>query len=144
MIESAGNFIHGTHESPVAEAPSFQTRRTGFSGVIGESEIRQGRKGRRITCRIKIHNSFSTSDQLYAYIRGIDVRVGEHGMLAITRVNNVGAPVNYPNCTFEGFTKDATADSGPLPDYVGLLDNTKPSWWMDGTLQWYQLNVTEE
>lgn len=143
MIEHAGAPIYGTHESPAFNAPAWQAVRTGFSGVIGESEIRQGRKGRPITCRIKIHNRFGSAESLFAYIRSLDERVGQHGTLRVLRVNSVGAPAFYPNCTFEGFTKDPSPDSGALPDNVGLLDGANPSWWIEGVLQFYQLSTAE-
>lgn len=139
-------FIEGTHQSPNPARPGLMVKRTLFSGVIGESEIRQGSKGRAIVIPIKIHSHFQTAEQLAAYIRGLDARVGEHGLLEIQRRNGVGAPAIYPFCTFEGFEKDPTPDAGPLPDLVGTLepDGVKPSWWIDGMLYFHQLAVVEQ
>lgn len=141
MIEFNGNLIHGTHESPKPTAPELQTARTKFSGVRGESEIRQQQGGRNITIRIKLHNGYTSFESLQAQIKALEDMVGQHGDLRITRGPYGGLNRVYEFCTFEGFTEDPSPDSGPLPDNAGTLDGTTPSWWVDGWLAFRQLST---
>ena len=135
-----GNYeIAGTHESPSPGAPELQAVRTGFSGVLGESEIRQGHKGRSIAIHMWLHNHYGSATQLMEAIHIIQQLVGAHADLTIT--GNV--PWTYPNCTFEGFTKDPGPEGGPLPDSTGLLDGGNPSWWACGWLVWRQLSILQ-
>lgn len=143
MIKFNGEDIHGTHESPAFQAPAHQTVRTPFAGVQGESEIRLGRKGRAIAINIILHNGYSQPAALINQLRALEQKVGNHGILQIVPGPWGGVPQTFKNCTFEGFTKDPSPDGGPLPDSVGTLDGSKPSWWIRGTLMWYQLSVED-
>lgn len=142
MIEHNGNFFWGTHDSPVFTNPEFQSVRTKFFGVKGESEIRGETGGRIITIHVRLHNRWSSSDSLMSFLDNVDEWTGEHGDLRITNTGFPfigGVPRVYPSCTFEGFSKDPSDYGGPLPDLVGLLDGNVPSWWIMGTLQFRQL-----
>ncbi len=143
-VEFNGNFFNGTHESPVYVPPALQTVRTHFAGVIGESEIRLGAKSRPIYIPILLHDKYPTSALLFAALDLMDSLVGDHGELRINALPYGGVPRVFPNCTFEGFAKGQSPDTGPLADNVGLLDGTKPSWWVQGVLQFHQLSTQEE
>ncbi len=143
MIKFNGEDIHGTHESPVFQAPALQTVRSYFAGVQGESEIRLGRKGRPITINIVLHNGYSQPESLVAQLRNLEQKVGNHGVLQIVAGQWGGVPQTFKNCTFEGFTKDPSPDAGPLPDNAGTLDGGVPSWWIRGVLVWHQLSVED-
>lgn len=143
MIEHQDFLFPGTHASPVFMAPELQTVRTKFFGVKGESEITGESGARAISIHIRVHGQFTQSQSLMAILDSFDKQVGRHGTLRILSGQGTiwagGVPREYPNTTFEGFTKDGGDDSGPLPDNVGLLDGTTPSWWVDGTLVFHQL-----
>jgi len=134
MITFAGSPIPGTHEQLLTLAPQLQAKRTKYSGVVGESEITQSRGGRDLSTHIWIHNAYSSSDALVAYLENLDGLVGTHGDLVITRTARGGVPRSFPNCTFEGFFPDP--ERGALPDVAGTLDG---GWWIAGTLRWHQL-----
>ncbi len=137
-----GNFnIYGTHQSVQRVAPELQVERTKFSGVRGVSEILQGTGGRYLTIHTKIHNRYATSDALLAYLRVLDNLVGGNATLTIVKGPFGGLPDSYPACTFHGFDRDPSDDAGPLPDKTGLLDGNIPSWWIEGTLKFYQLTI---
>lgn len=142
MISFAGTDIPGTHESPVRAVPNLQKLRSEFFGVIGESELTGGRKGRAITIRILIHNRYSQSGALMQFLFTLDQLVGTNGVLQIQNGPYGGVQATYPACTFEGFANDSSPDAGPLPDMTGALDGSAPSWWIQGTLNFYQLNVS--
>lgn len=139
MISHANLNISGTHESPVHQAPMNHSIRTKFAGVNGESEIRLGRGGRLITCRIMLHGGYSAFGELNSVLSELDHHVNEFGDLVFSRGAYGGLDRTYQACTFQGFEKDADPDSGPLPDLTGLLDGTPGSFWVRGTLTWYQL-----
>lgn len=136
-----GGTFHGTHESPTMTAPELQTVRTKFAGVVGESEIRLGTGGRNITVPIILHNRYANSSRLMQRLEEYEGWIGDHGTLGFTTDELGGIDAEFPNCTFEGFFKDASPDAGPLPDMVGLLDDYTPSWWVRGTLVFRQLSI---
>ena len=145
MLAHDGFQIPGTHEAPVFTAPEIKAVRTHFAGLFGESEIRTGVSGRAIRVRIIIHGAYSTSTALFQYLSTLDKRVGVHGNLVITNhPTQGGTPRTYPNCTFEGFSKAETPDSGPLPDNLGTLDGSNPSWWVAGIVSFRQLKPGDE
>jgi len=136
--------IVGTHGSPVFVAPTLQRVSAEYAGVLGESELRLGRKARTIQIQIKLHDKHATSDALFTVLKSLDKMVGQHGVLAIGAGAYGGLLRTYKNCTFEGFNKDPQDDGGPLPDITGLLDGAVPSWWVDGTLLFRQLSVEDD
>lgn len=133
--------IPGTHEAPIASAPLNHSIRTKFASVNGESEIRLGRGGRLITCRIIIHGGYQSYNALDQKLSELDQAVNRNGDLNFTPGPFGGLQRTYQACTFQGFEKDPENTGGPLPDNIGLLDGTKPSWWVHGTLTWYQLST---
>jgi len=144
MVIFDGNPIVGTHGSPVFVAPTLQRVTAEYAGVLGESELRLGRKARTIQIQIKLHDKHATSDALFIILKSLDKMVGDHGVLAIAAGAYGGLIRNYKNCTFEGFSKSPSDDAGPLPDITGLLDGAVPSWWVDGTLSFRQLSVEDD
>jgi hypothetical protein len=144
MLQFNGAYIYGTHESVIHSPPTLQTVRTEFAGVIGESEIRLGRKARMLYAVIVLHNRYETSGALVNELERLDRLVGTHSQLIVSRGAWGGVPRTFRNCTFEGFAKDQSPDSGPLADQVGTLDGANPSWWVRGVLAWRQLKIGDE
>ncbi len=114
--------------------PSTHVTRTKFAGLIGESEIRLGRGGRTVQYFITIcHASFTSVDILTQFL--IDME-NQH------QVNDIlieSGTINrtFPDCTFEGFTPS----SSQLQDVAGtLITSVTGTWFVQGTLQWYQLS----
>ncbi|MEX2113324.1 MAG: hypothetical protein WD845_09070 [Pirellulales bacterium] len=145
MIQIDGKPIYGLHSSPMMGAPALMAQRTAYSGVIGESEILQGSKGRLITFEIKIFHQFQSWPALAGYLHLLDQMVGQvHGELHVAPGPHGGLDDSFHNCTFEGFARKQDGLSGPLADMTGLLDGVTPSWWVDGYVAFYQLSVADD
>lgn len=126
--------IDGTHGPVTMEPPLLHSKIVKFWGVNGETELRGGRGGRILECRIWLHNGYSTYRALGRELESLDRRVGTHGTLTIR--GNGGYQRQFRNCTFLGFTPDGLPGSGPVRDVAGTLDG---GWWIAGTLRWRQL-----
>lgn len=125
----------GTHGPILTTPPQIQVVRRKFFGIQGESEIYGSNGGRILTTHIWLHNRLTSKQAIVALLETLDAGVGQHADLVIT---TPGIPRTFKHCTFEGFTMD---EKGPLPDETGSLDGATPSWWCEGVLQWYQLQV---
>jgi hypothetical protein len=141
MIIFNGSTIPGTHGPVWPSAPQFQSAQFKFFGLDGVSEIWGGRGKRQIDTDIWLHNNFSNSPQLVAYLQVLEAMVGDHGLLKITAGGTGGVPRSYPHCTFKGFEPTRGEKWGPKPDITGLLDGTVNTWWQAGTLTWEQLQT---
>ena len=128
-----GVSLPGTNGPLIQTAPTLQTKRTKFFGVLGESEIIGYGGGRYLECTHWLYGGWTTPDQIKAALLAIDSAVGLHGTLTIS--GSVSRP--YENCTFEGFT---FSHLGILVCRDGGLgDGANPSFWVEGTVRWYQL-----
>jgi hypothetical protein len=138
MLTFAGTPIPGTHRPVQTTAPMLQAIRTKFVGVRGESSINGLRGGRPLMAEIWIHNRFSTSDALVAFLESLDRLVDTYGDLVVTRNTYGGIPRRFPGCEFEGFSLDA---EGCKRDDSQTMEGMA-SWYCHGELRWYQLDVT--
>ena len=147
MIVFDGQEIYGTHGPIITPPPVFQSRRTKFSGVRGISEIRQESGGRSLTVQSWVHNRFVDPALLVAYLELLDVRVGDHGILQVIRIEDGSKPRGgmarvYNDCTFEGFTM---APPGYLPDIAKQLDAiNQKTWFAMGTFTFFQLKANHQ
>jgi len=143
MIQFGTSVIPGTHQSPIFTAPELHAVRNHFAGVRYESEILLGTGGRPVVIPIMLHSQLQTAIALEGLLKTLNTMVGMHELLEILEGPYGGVPMEFPNCTFEGFTKDGSDDAGPLADMVGLLDGVTPSWWIKGMLMFRQLSTEE-
>lgn len=135
MINFGQISMPGTHGPILTTPPQVQVVRRKFFGVRGESEIYGENAGRYLSTHIWLHNRLRTKQAIVSLLETLDAAVGTHADLVIT---TPGIPRTFKHCTFEGFEM---GELGPLPDESGSLDGVTQSWWCEGILRWYQLQV---
>jgi len=128
-----GTPIPGWHERIAAAKPMLQTKRTKFAGINGESEIVLGTGGRALECKIWINSpSFGSSQSLAQFLAQLDGLVGSHGPL----VETGSVQQTFNDVTYEGFVP-----SGPYLPVVGGVGMNAGTWFVEGTLHFYQDSI---